>query len=77
MWIWPQVFDGHDGSAAALYAKERLLPLILQDAQFPASAEAAVKNEYLRLDMEFLEACKQDNSLYSGTTALIALLQAR
>lgn len=72
-----QVFDGHDGAAAALYAKENLLSLILQDALFPTSVEEAVKKEFLRLDRDFLEACQQDNNLHSGTTALIALLQAR
>jgi protein phosphatase 2C family protein 2/3 len=75
--IEPQVFDGHDGTAAAIYAKENLLSFILQDSLFPTSVEEAVKKEFLRLDRDFLEACEQDNNLHSGTTALIALLQAR
>lgn len=72
-----QVFDGHDGSAAALYAKENLLSFILQNALFSTSVEEAVKEEFLRLDRDFLEACQQDHNLHSGTTALIALLQSR
>ncbi|KAG0595141.1 hypothetical protein M758_UG143200 [Ceratodon purpureus] len=71
------VFDGHDGAAAALYAKDNLLSFILQDSLFRTSVEEAVKKEFLRLDRDFLEACQRDNNLHSGTTALIALLQAR
>ena len=73
----PQVFDGHDGAHAALFAKDNLLSFILQDALFSTSVEEAVKKEFVRLDRDFLEACQKDNTLHSGTTALIALLQAR
>lgn len=71
------VFDGHDGDAAALYARDKLLDFILQDALFPVSVEEAVRNEFLRLDREFFKLCEEDKKLHSGTTALIALLQSR
>ncbi|XP_024382080.1 probable protein phosphatase 2C 57 [Physcomitrium patens] len=71
------VFDGHDGEAAACYVKEHLLPFILRDVSFPTCVEDAVKNAYLELDKEFLEACRLDDSLSSGTTVLTALLQGR
>lgn len=72
-----QVFDGHDGHSAASYVKMHLLNSILKDASFSTSAEEAVKNAYLKLDDEFAEAWKQDNSFSSGTTVLSALLQGR
>lgn len=72
-----QVFDGHDGESAACYVKEHLLPFILRDASFSSSVEDAVKNAYLELDKEFLEACRLNKSLSSGTTVLTALLQGR
>jgi len=75
--IESQVFDGHDGAAAASFARDNLLDFILHDALFPVSVEEAVKNEFLRLDRDFLETARQDNDLHSGTTALIALLQSR
>lgn len=71
------VFDGHDGADAALYAKEHLLSLLLQDPLFSTSVEKAVKKVFLRLDRDFKEACQRDSSLDSGTTALIGLLQSR
>ncbi|XP_024362353.1 probable protein phosphatase 2C 57 [Physcomitrium patens] len=71
------VFDGHDGESAACYVKEHLLPFILRDASFSSSVEDAVKNAYLELDKEFLEACRLNKSLSSGTTVLTALLQGR
>jgi protein phosphatase 2C family protein 2/3 len=71
------VFDGHDGHSAASYVKMHLLNSILKDASFSTSAEEAVKNAYLKLDDEFAEAWKQDNSFSSGTTVLSALLQGR
>lgn len=72
-----QVFDGHDGKAAAYYVKEHMLPFILKDVSFSTSAEVAVKNAFLGLDNDFAEACKLDNSLHSGTAVLAALLQGR
>lgn len=72
-----KVFDGHDGADAALYAKEHLLSLLLQDPLFSTSVEKAVKKVFLRLDRDFKEACQRDSSLDSGTTALIGLLQSR
>lgn len=71
------VFDGHDGEAAAYYVKEHLLQYILDDASFPTDAAEAVKNAYLELDRKFLDACRLDDSLSSGTTVLSALLQGR
>ena len=72
-----QVFDGHDGEAAAIYVKQHLLPYILRDESFPTAVEEAVKNAYLELDKTFSEACRLDDSLSSGTTVLTALLQGR
>lgn len=71
------VFDGHDGEAAACYAKEHLLAFILRDASFPTAVEEAIKNSYLELDKKFSDACRLDDSLSSGTTVLTALLQGR
>lgn len=72
-----QVFDGHDGEAAAIYVKEHLLRYILEDVSFPTATEDAVKNAYLELDKKFSDACRLDDSLSSGTTVLSALLQGR
>jgi len=72
-----QVFDGHDGEAAAYFVKEHLLRVILEDASFATAAEEAVKNAYLEVDKQFSDACRLDDSLSSGTTVLSALLQGR
>ncbi|MCO5574917.1 hypothetical protein L7F22_028712 [Adiantum nelumboides] len=71
------VFDGHGGKDAAQFARDMLLKYIVQDVSFPASVEQAVYQGFLKTDKAFAEACRADNSLSSGTTAIMVLVLGR
>lgn len=70
-----QVFDGHGGTDAASFVKEKILRLILDDIDFPFCVEKAVKSAFLNVDHAFAEDGSLDSS--SGTTALTALIFGR
>lgn len=71
------VFDGHSGKHAAVFARENLLKYILEDSAFPSGAQRAIKQAFLQTDKAFAEACRFDEQLCSGTTALAALILGR
>lgn len=71
------VFDGHGGRDAAQFARDNLLEFIVQDVSFPSSIELAVHQGFLKTDIAFAEACRADNCLASGTTALMVLVLGR
>lgn len=71
------VFDGHGGKDAAQFARDKLLKFIIQDVSFPSSVEEAVHQGFLKTDKAFAEACRADNRLSSGTTAIMVLVLGR
>eukprot|EP00250_Pteridium_aquilinum_P003596 c13904_g1_i2 orf=308-1483(-) len=71
------VFDGHGGKDAAQFARDKLLKFIVQDVSFPSSVEEAVHQGFLKTDKAFAEACRADNRLSSGTTAIMVLVFGR
>ena len=75
--IGNQVFDGHGGRDAAEFARDKLLDFIVQDISFPSEVETALHHAYLKTDKAFAEACISDDTLSSGTTAIMALVLGR
>jgi protein phosphatase PTC2/3 len=71
------VFDGHGGKHAADFACSNLLKYILQDEDFPVDIEKVISSAFLLTDSAFAEACSDNCSLESGTTALAALVVGR
>ncbi|KAJ4731570.1 Protein phosphatase 2C [Rhynchospora pubera] len=71
------VFDGHGGKHAADFACSNLLKYILQDEDFPMDIEKVISSAFLQTDSAFAEACSDNCSLESGTTALAALVVGR
>ncbi|OQS03452.1 phosphatase 1E [Thraustotheca clavata] len=65
------LFDGHDGDAAALYAREKL-PLYLHNHPlFESDWRAACHDVFVRLDNEFLASPRAT----AGTTASLVVLR--
>lgn len=69
--VW-QVFDGHGGTDAAIFAREHLLTKILEDVAFPTSMGEALRNAFLETDHALV-----DMNTLSGTTALTAVVFGR
>jgi protein phosphatase 2C family protein 2/3 len=65
-----EVFDGHGGKDDALYVRDNLPRVIVEDASFPLELEKVVRRS-------FAEKCSVDNGLSSGTTALTAMIFGR
>ncbi|KAK6922492.1 PPM-type phosphatase-like domain [Dillenia turbinata] len=70
-----EVFDGHNGTDAASFAKRNILNLIIEDSHFPRGMKKAVKSAFIKADNVFAEANALDKS--SGTTALTAIILGR
>ncbi|XP_054821258.1 probable protein phosphatase 2C 27 [Prosopis cineraria] len=68
------VFDGHGGKSAAVFVRDQLPRVIIEDADFPVELEKVVTRSFLRTDAEFAETCSLGSSLSSGTTALTAII---
>ncbi|XP_057853402.1 probable protein phosphatase 2C 27 isoform X2 [Cryptomeria japonica] len=79
------VFDGHCGAGAAIFVRNNLLRLVLEDVDFLQmvrkdgdffiAAEKAVKNAFLLADLSLADDSDVDSSC--GTTVLIALILGR
>ncbi|XP_047316760.1 probable protein phosphatase 2C 27 [Impatiens glandulifera] len=69
------VFDGHGGTDAALYVRNNILKLIVEDSNFHGSVEKAIENAFIEADHAFADDGSLDIS--SGTTALIAFILGR
>jgi protein phosphatase 2C family protein 2/3 len=72
-----QVFDGHGGKDAALYVRDNLPRVIVEDAAFPLELEKVVRRSFAQTDSQFAEKCSVHNGLSSGTTALTAMIFGR
>jgi protein phosphatase 2C family protein 2/3 len=70
-----QVFDGHGGTDAALFVRNNLLRLIVEDSQFPTCVGKAITSAFMKADYAFADSSSLDIS--SGTTALTALVFGR
>jgi len=71
------VFDGHGGKDAALYVRDNLPRVIVEDAAFPLELETVVRRSFVQTDTQFAEKCSVQNGLSSGTTALTAMIFGR
>ncbi|KAF7806475.1 putative protein phosphatase 2C 27 [Senna tora] len=71
------VFDGHGGKSAALFVRDHLPRVIIEDADFPLELEKVVTRSFLQTDAAFAETCALESSLSSGTTALTAIIFGR
>ncbi|KAF9594155.1 hypothetical protein IFM89_028812 [Coptis chinensis] len=69
------VFDGHNGSDAALFTQKHILKFIVEDSHFSTNVKKAIKSGFIKADHAFADACSLDNS--SGTTVLTALIFGR
>lgn len=71
------VFDGHGGKDAALYVRDNLPRVIVEDAAFPLELETVVRRSFVQTDTQFAERCSIHDGLSSGTTALTAMIFGR
>ncbi|XP_074581933.1 putative protein phosphatase 2C 27 [Curcuma longa] len=69
------VFDGHGGSDAACFVKNNILKYVIDDKEFPANVDRALKSAFLKADLALADSPSLDRS--SGTTALTALIFGR
>lgn len=69
------VFDGHGGTDAALFVRNNILRLIVEDSQFPTCVGKAITSAFMKADYAFADSSSLDIS--SGTTALTALVFGR
>ncbi|GMH16322.1 hypothetical protein Nepgr_018163 [Nepenthes gracilis] len=69
------VFDGHGGTDAAVFVRENILKIIVEDSHFPVCVKNAIQSAFIRADHAFANADSVDSS--SGTTALIVLMFGR
>ena len=72
-----QVFDGHGGKDDALYVRDNLPRVIVEDAAFPLELEKVVRRSFVQTDSQFAEKCALHDELSSGTTALTAMILGR
>ncbi|CAH1405568.1 unnamed protein product [Nezara viridula] len=68
------VFDGHNGSDAAIYACSHVHQYLVESQHYPHNPEAAFKEAYIRADDRFIDKSKKEN-LKSGTTAVSILIR--
>lgn len=69
------VFDGHGGVDAASFIRNNILKYIVEDSNFPACLDKAIKSAFLKADYAFADSSSLDIS--SGTTALTTLIFGR
>eukprot|EP01100_Stratorugosa_tubuloviscum_P013241 TRINITY_DN651_c1_g1_i2.p1 TRINITY_DN651_c1_g1~~TRINITY_DN651_c1_g1_i2.p1 ORF type:complete len:212 (+),score=64.62 TRINITY_DN651_c1_g1_i2:107-742(+) len=67
------VFDGHAGSFTSHYCKENLIQILVKNKKLLYSPEISLKKAILTLDRKILRISARQK-LYSGSTAVIALL---
>lgn len=71
------MFDGHGGKDAALFVRDNLPRVIVEDADFPVELEKVVTRSFVQIDNQFAETCSLQSALSSGTTALTAMIFGR
>ncbi|XP_078157920.1 putative protein phosphatase 2C 27 isoform X2 [Carex rostrata] len=71
------VFDGHGGKDAALFVRDNLPRVIVEDADFPVEMEKVVSRSFVQIDNQFAKTCSLQSALSSGTTALTAMIFGR
>lgn len=67
------IFDGHGGSRAAEYLKQRLFENLMKHPQFMGDTKVAISETYKQTDFEFLDA-EKDTFRDDGSTASTAVL---
>ena len=65
------VFDGHNGTECAAFARDSLPPEIIASDKFPKNMEQACIESFKAVNVRFLERAKQVEC-EAGTTALVA-----
>lgn len=68
------VFDGHNGSDAAIYACSHVHQYLVESQHYPHNPEAAFEEAYIRADDKFIQKSNKEN-LKSGTTAVSVLIR--
>ena len=71
------MFDGHLGKHAALFVRDNLPRVIVEDADFPVELEKVVSRSFVKIDKQFAKTCSLQSALSSGTTALTAMIFGR
>lgn len=69
------VYDGHGGSKAAQFCKERLLKYVVESEDFDKDVNTALFKAFQRTEEEFIEMARKQR-LMDGTTAVVALIHA-
>ncbi|XWS50388.1 hypothetical protein CRYUN_Cryun12cG0083600 [Craigia yunnanensis] len=67
------IFDGHGGSRAAEYLKQRLFDNIMKHPQFMTDTKLAISETYQQTDVDFLDS-ERDTYRDDGSTASTAVL---
>ncbi|XP_050888080.1 probable protein phosphatase 2C member 13, mitochondrial [Lathyrus oleraceus] len=67
------IFDGHGGSRAAEYLKDRLFENLTKHPKLLTDTKLAISKTYQQTDAEFLDSVK-DNFWDDGSTASTAVL---
>ncbi|PON96861.1 Protein phosphatase [Trema orientale] len=67
------IFDGHGGSRAAEYLKERLFENLMKHPQFMTDTKLAISESYKQTDTDFLDS-ERDTFRDDGSTASTAVL---
>ncbi|GLU21241.1 hypothetical protein SLE2022_373900 [Rubroshorea leprosula] len=67
------IFDGHGGSRAAEYLKERLFENLMKHPQFFTDTKTALSGTYQQTDADFLDS-ERDTYRDDGSTASTAVL---
>eukprot|EP00884_Botryococcus_braunii_P018575 jgi/Botrbrau1/5400/Bobra.182_1s0004.1 len=68
------VFDGHGGAAAAQFAQENMLELLVEQPSFPESPFQALRAAFMKADEKLYDLVKERKIEDSGSTALAALV---
>ena len=70
------VYDGHGGSRAAQFCKEKLLHYAISDPTFASQVSRALSEAFVRCDAEFSRVARAQ-LLSDGTTACVACIHGR
>ncbi|CAM9739100.1 unnamed protein product [Scytosiphon promiscuus] len=70
------VYDGHCGSEAVQYVRDRLHAMVCEHPSFWKEPERAMREAFLSLDDKFLTLAGE-REWYSGSTVLVALMRGR
>ncbi|XP_075220815.1 uncharacterized protein LOC142324071 [Lycorma delicatula] len=68
------VFDGHNGTEAAVYSVSHLHQFLMESPHYPEDPITALQDAFIKTDDYFKEKCAKDD-LKSGTTVVCCLLR--